>query len=101
METFRSVNVPENLISLYEAPDEAVVIQRAQELIQTCIPLEQEGLLNDPFFLGIVNQALLGMDEHRKDALLDLLKKFSVPLRAEAFSRFSSLLEQTLPQFSG
>ena len=95
-EIFDPRKVPPHLIALYEAPDEAAVIQKAQEIVKTASYQEQEQMLNDPVFLAIVNQALLGMDEQRADALINISHSFTMKLTAEAYSRFSRLLEDTL-----
>ena len=96
MEILESQEVPENLKPLFDAPSEPEVISEARKLIKSADRQGQESLLANPWFLSIVNQAMLGMDEARRDSLLDIVNSFAVDLRAEVFSRFSTLLDRTL-----
>lgn len=97
MESIEKTRIPKHLIPLFEASNETGVIQEARELLRFSLPEEQINLLKDVSFLSIVNQALLGMDEQRRESLLDLLNEFAVPIRADAFRIFSRLLNETLP----
>lgn len=96
IEGISASKVPEKIRPLYEAPGEFQVLEEAQKLIKNSSTEEQQYLLRDLFFLAIVNDALRGMDEHRQEALLNLVNDFAVANRQDASSRFLRLLEDTL-----
>ena len=95
MEIIFSRKIPENLVPLYEALTEQDVVNEAVSLINASDVDQQGALLQNIWFLSIVNQTLMGMDEDRDKSLDKIVFSFQLPNRDDARQRFARLLEKT------
>lgn len=84
--------IHQELVPLFDAPNEFEIINRASELVLKT-PIEEQGrFLTDIGFLSILHSAFKGLDEHRQEELQKVANSFHPRYRIQALNRFNLLI---------
>ena len=79
----------ERFKAMFEAETAHKGIKLALEVVSSSTPEEQKELLENSEFMNIVKNSLQGVDECRRDHIIELLSKFDKSNQAQAFESFS------------
>lgn len=74
---------------LFEAGTAHDGLRFALDMISSSTPEEQKELLDNSEFMLVVKSSLQGLDECRRDHVIDLLSKFDKSNQVQAFESFS------------
>jgi len=79
----------ERFRAMYEAETAHKGIRLALDIVSASTPKEQKELLENSEFMTIVKSSLQGVDECRRDHIVELLSIFDKSNQAQAFESFS------------
>jgi len=86
------LEIPDNLQPLFEAKSAHEAISATTSLLRISLIDDQVKLLRDPIFRNIVESALMGLDECRRDHAIEIIASFAKQHQALAHKFFISEL---------